>query len=44
MATWERLAHAELSSGAATIDTGTFTAYENLMIQMKINAANVNRN
>ena len=40
MATWERLAHAELSSGAATIDTGTFTAYENLMIQMKINAAN----
>ena len=30
--TWQRLAHTELSSGASTIDSGTFTAKENLKI------------
>ena len=29
---WERLAHAELSSGAATIDTGTFAANTHLRV------------
>ena len=30
--TWQRLAHTELSSGASTINSGTFTAKENLKI------------
>ena len=30
--TWQRLAHTELSSGDSTIDSGTFTANENLKI------------
>ena len=30
--TWQRLAHAELGSGGDTIDTGTFTAKENLKV------------
>ena len=30
--TWQRLAYTELSSGASTIDSGTFTAKENLKI------------
>ncbi len=29
---WERLAHVELSSAGDTIDSGTFTAKENLVV------------
>ena len=32
MASWERLAHVELSGTSATIDSGTFTAKENLKV------------
>ena len=32
MGTWQRLAHVELSSGASSINSGTFTAKENIRI------------
>ena len=34
MATWERLAHVELSGANATLNSGTFSAYKNLKIEI----------
>ena len=31
--TWQRLAHVELTSSANEINSGTFTAKENLLVQ-----------